>query len=154
MIHEAGSPVPGAGRNSWHYLLQMGLKMLLARLTRALIYSSRRTERWGSFFQHRYEPPPPLHARTRTHTNPHVYSHPPTSVLTICASMVMYLEMRKKERELNLWHQTCNVNGVAYVLNMSSTRVSSFSTFIFLCQGLYIDMNLILDLKYKPLSEK
>lgn len=35
MIHEASSSVPGAGRNSWHYLLQMGLKMLLARLTKA-----------------------------------------------------------------------------------------------------------------------
>lgn len=35
MIHEAGCPVPGAARNSWHYLLQMGLKMLLARLTKA-----------------------------------------------------------------------------------------------------------------------
>lgn len=40
MIHEASSPVPGAERNSWHYLPQMGLKMVSARLTKALIYSS------------------------------------------------------------------------------------------------------------------
>ena len=74
MIHDAGSPVPGAGRNSWHYLLQMGLKMLLARLTKALIYSSRCTEQLGSLSKHRYEPPqPPPHAWTCTQT--HMWAH-------------------------------------------------------------------------------
>lgn len=98
MIHEAGSPVPGAGRNSWHYLLQMGLKMLLARLTRALIYSSRCAERLGSLSQHRYEPSPPLHAQTRTH----MYTH--TSSLECSQSVhlqfkfapAMYLEEKEK----------------------------------------------------------
>ncbi len=102
MIHEAGSPVPGAGRNSWHYLLQMGLKMLLARLTRALIYSSRCTERLGSLSQHRYEPPPPLRVWTRTQTQ--VYTH--TSPLQCSQSVhlqfkfarAMYLEEKKREK--------------------------------------------------------
>lgn len=72
VIHEVGPPVPGAERNSWHYLLQMVLKMLLVRLTKALINSWR----WA-LLRCRYEPPPPLHARacTRsvsTHSGPHL----------------------------------------------------------------------------------
>lgn len=72
MIHEAGPSVPGAGKNSWHYLLQMGLKMLLARLTKELIYCSRSAEQLGSISKHRYDPPlPPSINRTfrNMHTN-------------------------------------------------------------------------------------
>lgn len=104
MIHETGSPVPGAGRNSWHYLLQMGLKMLLARLTKALIYSSRCTEQLGSVSQHRYKPLPTLHAQTRTQTlsvDPDMYVHFTAYNMGILSlSLLWYVEENKAEEEM------------------------------------------------------